>query len=112
MGFNGCIPGYFKGKRGLRQGDPLSPTIFVLAMNFLSRILNNAVRDGKFGYHRRCEDSKLTHLCLADDLLIFAEGNLDSVKNILQLLKDFELQSGLALNIQKTSFYSAGLSEE
>lgn len=112
MGFNGSIYGYFKGKKGLRQGDPLSPTLFVIAMNCLSYVLNQATIDGKFGYHARCEDSKLTHLCFADDLLIFTEGSLDSVKNSILILKDFEEKSGLAININKTCFFSAGLTED
>ncbi|CAA7024004.1 unnamed protein product [Microthlaspi erraticum] len=71
VSINGVTSGYFKGKSGLRQGDPLSPTLFVLCMNVLSLMLNSAARDGSFGYHPGCGDSQLTHLCFADDLLIF-----------------------------------------
>lgn len=66
MSFNGNIYGYFKGKRGLRKGDPLSPTIFVITMNCLSYVLNQVAMEGKFSYHARCEHAKLTHLCFAD----------------------------------------------
>lgn len=71
IGYNGTVQGYFKSKRGLRQGDPLSPYLFVIAMNCLSILLNRAAEQRDFGYHHLCEPTKLTHLCFADDLLIF-----------------------------------------
>ena len=77
IGYNGRVHGYFKGKRGLRQGDPLSPYLFVIAMNMLSLVLNKAAADLKIKYHHKCSRSKLTHLCFADDLLIFMDGSLD-----------------------------------
>ncbi|CAA7037985.1 unnamed protein product [Microthlaspi erraticum] len=64
-----------------------------------------------FEYHHKCQTSKLTHLCFADDLLIFTDGSLSSVQNILQILEEFERLSGLAVSLQKTSFFSSGLSE-
>ncbi|XP_039036739.1 uncharacterized protein LOC120173726 [Hibiscus syriacus] len=46
ISFNGSLIGYFKGKRGIRQGNPLSRFLFVLSMNVLSRILNLAAARG------------------------------------------------------------------
>ncbi|CAA7043657.1 unnamed protein product [Microthlaspi erraticum] len=112
VGYNGMVQGYFKGKRGLRQGDPLSPYLFVIAMNCLSLMLNKAAEDEKFTYHHGCTGSKLTHLCFDDDLLIFVEGTLESVQNVLQVLHEFELRSGLAVSVQKPSFIASGVSQE
>ena len=79
VGYNGSVHGFFKGKRGLKQGDLLSPYLFVIAMNCLSHMLNEAARQNKFRYHSNCSQTKLTHLSFADDLLIFIDGSLDSV---------------------------------
>lgn len=71
--------GFFKGRRGLRQGDPLSPYLFVIALKNLSLMLNNAATDLKFNYHHRCGAAKMTHLCFVDDLLIFLDGSIESL---------------------------------
>lgn len=109
VGYNGSVHGFFKGKRGLRQGDPLSPYLFVIAMNCLSHMLNKAARQNRFNYHTSCASTKLTHLSFADDLLIFIDGSIDFVQQVLQVLKEFENRSGLAVSMQKTSFYASGL---
>ena len=83
VGYNGFVNGYFKGSRGLRQGDPLSPYLFVIAMNILSLMLNQAAQDMKFNYHPTCQNSKLTHTCFADGLLIFIDGLITSVQAVL-----------------------------
>ncbi|KAF3501920.1 hypothetical protein F2Q69_00045745 [Brassica cretica] len=51
----------------------------------------------------------MTHLSFADDLLIFIDGSLHSVQQVLQVLKEFEKRSGLAISMQKTSFYASDL---
>lgn len=88
VGYNGVVNGYFKGKRGLRQIYPLSNYLFVIAMNCLSMMLNQAAQNEKIKYHNRCDRMKLTHLSFADDLLIFIDGSLSSVQNVLQVLKE------------------------
>ena len=45
-------------------------------------MLDATVNHGAFSYHPKCKKVKLTHLCFADDLLIFAKGNLDLVIGI------------------------------
>lgn len=112
VGYNGTVNGYFKGKRGLRQGDPLSPYLFVIAMNSLSLMLNKVAEEGKLSYHQNCHQTKLTHLSFADDLLIFIDGSIESVQTVLKTLHEFEQRSGLAVSFQKTSFFASGLSEE
>ncbi|KAL0759958.1 hypothetical protein Bca101_076108 [Brassica carinata] len=80
LGYNGTVNGYFKGRRGLRQGDPLSPYLFVIAMNCLSLMLNKMATDGYVEYHHNYRKIKLTHLSFADDLLIFIECSIESVQ--------------------------------
>ena len=111
VGYNGSVHGFFKGKRGLRQGDPLSPYLFVIAMNCLSHMLNRAASLNRFRYHTTCASTKLTHLSFADDLLIFIDGSIESVQQVLQVLKEFEIRSGLAVSMMKTSFYASGLTQ-
>ena len=111
VGYNGSVNGFFKGKRGLRQGDPLSPYLFVMAMNVLSHMLNKAARQNGFKFHSQCKSTKLTHLSFADDLLIFIDGSIGSVQHVLQVLKEFEQRSGLAISMQKTSFFASGMTE-
>ena len=81
-------------------------------MNVLSIMLNKAAAELKIKYHHRCSSSKLTHLCFADDLLIFIDGSLSSLQNVLQVLKEFELRSGLAVSVQKSSFFASGLTQQ
>ncbi|XP_039031706.1 uncharacterized protein LOC120166515 [Hibiscus syriacus] len=110
--FNGTLAGYFKGARGVRQGDPLSPYIFVLAMNILSSLLNVAAKKGVFSYHPKCKKVGLTHLCFADDLLIFCKGSLDSIIGVQTVLDYFYSMSGLKLNASKCEIFYAGISSE
>lgn len=71
---NGVTSRFFKGKSGLRQGDPISPLLFAVVMNVLSYMLNWGAEDGILGYHPGCAGTKLTHLAFAEDLLIFLDG--------------------------------------
>lgn len=75
-------------------------------------MLNRGAEEGKFGYHAKCSSSKLTHLCFADDLLIFTDGKLSSVQAILAILDEFAAHFGLKISLQKTSFVSCGVPQD
>ncbi|GJY14273.1 hypothetical protein Tco_0383582 [Tanacetum coccineum] len=102
LSINGNIHGFFKGKRGLRQGDPLSPYLFTLVMEILTLILKRRVRlSESFRYHRYCQEIQLINMCFADDLFIFARGDVESSRVIMDSLEEFKLTSGLILSIPK-----------
>lgn len=86
--------------------------LFVIAMNCLSILLNRAAQQGEFGYHHLCEETKLTHLCFADDLLILTEGSTRSIKRVLEVLQNFEAHSGLGISVSKSCFFTSGLSQQ
>ncbi|XP_039011853.1 uncharacterized protein LOC120140935 [Hibiscus syriacus] len=110
ISFNGSLTGYFKGARGLRQGDPISPYLFILAMIVLSNMLNLAATKGIFAYHPKCKKIWLTHIFFVDDLLILCKGNVDSVVCVLSVLDHFYQVSGLNLNSSKSELFIAGIS--
>ena len=72
-------------------------------------MLNAVMACGVFNYHPKCKKIQLTHLCFADDLLIFAKGKLESVMGIQNVLKQFYLFFGLQLNCAKSEFFSTGI---
>ncbi|GFZ21489.1 similar to CYCLIN D3;2 [Actinidia rufa] len=74
VSYNGHCHGFFKGKRGLRQGDPLSPYLFVICLEYLSRALGSLRDNPDFNFHPKCGGLKITHLAFADDLVLFSRG--------------------------------------
>ena len=104
--------GYFSGARGVRQSDPLSPYLFVLAMNVFSKLLDAVAQHGVFQYHPKCKKIKLTHLCFADDLLIFSKGSMESIIGIQRVLNLFYTYSGLKLNSNKSELFYTGVSRQ
>lgn len=77
---NGDFHGFFRGERGLRQGDPLSPYFFVTCMEYFSRLLDRATRQSEFNYHPRCGAQRITHLIYADDFMVFSRGDMTSIR--------------------------------
>lgn len=71
---NGNTEGFFEAKRGLRQGDPMSPLLFVLCMDYLTRILACIGDLQEFKYFIGCSTLKINHMCFADDLILFCKG--------------------------------------
>ncbi|XP_074290342.1 uncharacterized protein LOC141617073 [Silene latifolia] len=97
------------GRRGLRQGDPMSPLLFTLCMEYLSRIICVAQKIQGYKYHSLCKKSKFSHMCFADDLLLFCHGNLTSVDILLNSFEVFSKASGLKMNVGKSNVYMNGV---
>lgn len=111
ISINGSLHDHFQGKRGLRQGDPLSPLTFVLVMDYLSRALKLASSLNDFKFHPLCKSLKLTHLCFADDLMIFCKGNHNDVKRMMEGFNHFTHVTGLHANTQKSQIYIVGVDD-
>nr|GEV03542.1 RNA-directed DNA polymerase, eukaryota, reverse transcriptase zinc-binding domain protein [Tanacetum cinerariifolium] len=113
LNVNGERVGYFKGGRGLRQGDPISLYLFTLIMEIFSLMLKRQIeKDPKFQYHFGCKDLKLVHVCFADDLLVMCHGDSNSVKVIKRALDEFSACSGLLPNNSKSTVFFGSLCEE
>ncbi|GJX80945.1 putative reverse transcriptase domain, reverse transcriptase zinc-binding domain protein [Tanacetum coccineum] len=103
---NGSLHGHFQGKRGLRQGNPLSPYLFTLIMKVLTLMLQRRVRNSNlFTYHRYCSKLELINLYFADELFLFAHGDVDSARVIMDALEEFKLASGLMPSLPKSTTY-------
>lgn len=109
LSINGETTGYIIGKRGLRQGDPLSSYLFVIVMEVLTCLLREKSLLPDFHFHWRCGNSKLINRCFADDLMIFSKGDLTSVNHILTALTEFQALSGLSPSPGKSSIYFSGV---
>ncbi|XP_059638828.1 uncharacterized protein LOC132281108 [Cornus florida] len=110
ISLNGELFGFFKGKRGVRQGDPISPLLFVLAMEVLSQLFTYHIRlNPGFKYHWRCSRLAITHLTFADDIMIFSHANIASIQILLNALNQFLSCSGLEINRIKSLAFFAGV---
>ncbi|EOY17514.1 Uncharacterized protein TCM_042330 [Theobroma cacao] len=101
---NGRTEGYFKSERGLRQGDSISPQLFIIAAEYLSRGLN-ALYDQYPSLHYSSGVSiSVSHLAFADDVLIFTNGSKSALQRILAFLQEYQEISGQRINVQKSCF--------
>lgn len=101
---NGKVVGKVTPSRGLRQGDSLSPCLFVLCSQGLSSILEyNSDHKGLKGIQIAGGSPMITHLFFADDSLIFFNATKDNTDLVRDSLNEYERASGQLINYDKSA---------
>ena len=110
---NDDVGPYFQTKRGLRQGDPMSPILFNIVADMLALLINRAKADGQIrGVIPHLVDDGLSILQYADDTIIFLDHDPEQAKNLKLLLCAFEQLSGLKINFHKSEIFCYGAAKE
>ncbi|XP_075104795.1 uncharacterized protein LOC107830035 [Nicotiana tabacum] len=95
-----------KSSRGVKQGDHVSPTLFILVTKALSRGLNALPTNLYFcGFGMPKWSPKINHLAYADDMIIFSSSDETSLMLIMQVLNAYEAASGQLVNKTKSAVY-------
>jgi hypothetical protein len=109
---NGEASSFFWSERGLRQGCPLSPLLFILVMESFSLLLKKAQDEGSLSGVKVSRIVKILHLFFVDDILIMTKATLEEWTEINSLLKLFCGASGLKVNLSKSTFHHSGIQGE
>ncbi|XP_027157917.1 uncharacterized protein LOC113759541 [Coffea eugenioides] len=109
---NGVPKEFVIPKRGIRQGDPLSPYLFLLCSEGFSNLLKQAEGEKRIlGMKISRNGPSMTHLFFADDSLIFCKANREEASELFQILRNYEKGLGQSINLEKSSvFFSSNVS--
>jgi hypothetical protein len=113
ISINGKVGPSFRNKRGLRQGDPLSPQLFNFMAEAISVMLTKACEAGHIaGVVSHLIPGGISHLQYADDTLILIQYNEQQISNLEFLLTCFEEMPGLKINYHKSEVMVMGQTPE
>ncbi|KAG8367282.1 hypothetical protein BUALT_Bualt16G0056200 [Buddleja alternifolia] len=99
---NGSPFGFFHPTRGIRQGDPLSPYLFLLYFDLFSRLIHRAETSSAFNGIKISRGSpSISHVMYADDLLIFGKTDEHNVDGIAEVIEGYERWSGQLVSKKK-----------
>jgi hypothetical protein len=108
---NGAPTDFFRSHRGLRQGCPLSPLLFLLVVEGLNRILKKACTNGKFKGIKVYKGVIISHLLFMDGVLILGADTTEEWLVLKELLTSFFQGSSMEINWQKSCFLTHNLDD-
>jgi len=100
---------FFLPTRGLRHGYPLSPFLFLLVAESLSGSIHNAMEERRIKGVRIDNQIELTHVLFVDDVLMFGEGTLG---NLVEVLDNYQSATGMEINLEKSKLSHNKVQEE
>ncbi|XP_020270581.1 uncharacterized protein LOC109845720 [Asparagus officinalis] len=106
---NGSPTAFFRCHRGLKQGDSLSPLLFLLIVDVLSKMISASALSGDLSnLNLKGELNNIRTLQFADDTLIFCRASCKDIHTLKRILHIFGLISGLSMNQSKTHLHYLG----
>jgi len=111
---NGTPQGLVSPTRGLRQGDPISPYLFIMVTEGLIGLLRQAEERALLHGHRVCRSAPpISHLLFADDSIFFCKATMGEARVILGVLQEYEEASGQTVNLDKSNVtFGKGILQE
>ncbi|GKA52201.1 RNA-directed DNA polymerase, eukaryota [Tanacetum coccineum] len=106
---NGSPTSEFQFHRGLKQGDPLAPYLFILIMESLHLSFSRAINAGIFTGIKIGSSLTISHLFYADDAVFIGEWSNTNLSGITHILHCFSLLSGLKINLNKSHLLGVGI---
>ncbi|GJW76620.1 RNA-directed DNA polymerase, eukaryota [Tanacetum coccineum] len=99
---NGSPTEEFQFFKGLKQGDPLSPFLFILVMESLNISFQRVIDAGMFTGIKLCSTLNLSHLFYADDVMFVGQWRESNISTLVNVLECFHRASGLKINMSKS----------
>ena len=111
---NGEVKEYVIPQRGIRQGDPLSPYLFLLCSEGFTNLFQKVATERRIeGMRISRQGPRLTHLFFADDSLIFCKADYQNASELRRILQVYERGTGQLINLEKSSvIFSTNLEQE
>ena len=108
------VPGKeFKCKRGVRQGDPVSPLLFVIAADLLQSLINKAWEEGHIQLPiEQPASEQYPVIQYADDTIIVLPADVDQLHTIKAILDSYARATGLKINYGKSQLMPINVNDE